>query len=106
VASARSGGGGQARAKLGMALQDLTPELAQQLGVKDRTGVVVSQIEPGSPADSAGLQVGDVILEVNRTKVKNLKEAQQVLEKVGPDKGTLLLVRRGESQIFVAIKAG
>ncbi len=105
VASARSGGGGQARAKLGMALQDLTPDLAQSLGLKDTRGVVVSQIEPGSPADAAGLQVGDVILEVNRAKVKNLKEAQQALDKIGADKGTLLLVRRGDSQIFVAIKA-
>ena len=47
-----------------------------------------------------------MILEVNRTKVRNLREAQQALEKGGPDKGTLLLVKRGDSQVFIAIKAG
>ena len=99
-------GGAPARAKLGMALQDITPEMAQGLGLKEPRGVVVTQIEPGSPADAAGLQVGDVILEVNRAKVRNLREAQQALEKGGPDRGTLLLVKRGDAQIFIAIKAG
>jgi len=104
--ASRGSGGAPSRAKLGMALQDITPEMAQTLGLKDPRGVVVTQIEPGSPADAAGLQVGDVILEVNRTKVQNLRETQQALEKTGPDRGTLLLVKRGDSQIFIAIKAG
>ena len=47
-----------------------------------------------------------MILEVNRSKVRNLRETQQALEKTGPDRGTLLLVKRGDSQIFIAIKAG
>ncbi len=105
LASSRPGSA-PAKGKLGMALQDITPEMAKSLGLKDPAGVVVSQVESGSPAEAAGIQVGDVILEVNRTKIKNLKEAQQALEKTGPDKGTLLLVKRGDSQIFVAIKAG
>jgi serine protease Do len=104
--ASRGSRGAPARAKLGMALQDITPEMAQTLGLKDPRGVVVTQIEAGSPADAAGLQVGDVILEVNRTKVRNLRETQQALEKTGPDRGTLLLVKRGDSQIFIAIKAG
>src|SRR5262249_55871479 len=52
--------------KLGMALQELTPELAKQLGVQNDKGVVVTEVKPDSPAAQAGLAPGDVIREVNR----------------------------------------
>ncbi len=99
-------GSAPARGKLGMALQDITPDMAQSLGLTEARGVVVSQVEAGSPADSAGIQVGDVILQVNGTNIRNLRDAQQALEKTKPDAPTRLLVRRGDSQIFIAIKAG
>ena len=88
---------------LGIAVQDLTPEIAQGLGLKKAGGVVVTQVEPGSPAAEAGLQTGDVIREVNRKPVKNADEFVQKVEKA-QGQGTLLLsIQRGENHLFAAV---
>jgi serine protease Do len=96
--------GEQEKPKYGLAVQDLTPEVAQQLGIEGDRGVLVSQVEPESPADEAGIRRRDVILEVNQRPVANVREFSQALSK--SDKGALLLVRRGEAEIFVAVKPG
>ncbi len=62
-------------------MQTLTPEIAESLGIdSDVKGVVVAGVEPGSPADDAGLQRGDVILEVNRKAVENVGDYRKALE--------------------------
>jgi serine protease Do len=90
----------------GLAVQTLTPEIADSLGVaRDLKGVVVTAVEPGSPAGEAGLQRSDIILEVNRKPVANLAEYRKALKGVEKGKSVLLLVRRGENTIFLALKA-
>jgi serine protease Do len=89
-------------AAFGLRVQDLSPEIADQLGVEDDTGVLVTAVEPGSPADHAGLRRGDLVLEVDRTEVSSTKELQDRLESAGDR--ALLLVRRGEATIFVPLK--
>jgi serine protease Do len=85
----------------GMRVQPLTPELAEQLGIDETEGVVVSAVEPGSAADEAGLRRGDVILEVDQKPVPDVEAFRRATR--GRDKA-LLLVRRGEATIFVAVK--
>src|SRR3990172_5104825 len=59
--------------KLGLTVQTLTPDIAQNLGVgEDVKGVVVTTVEPGTSADDAGLRRGDIILEVNRQAIEDL----------------------------------
>ncbi len=90
----------------GLAVQTLTPEIADSLGVtRDLKGVVVTAVEPGSPAAEAGLQRSDIILEVNRKPVANLSEYRKALRGAEKGKSVLLLVRRGENTIFLALKA-
>jgi serine protease Do len=91
--------------ELGIAVQNLTPDIAESLGIDPKTkGVVVAGIEPGSPADDAGLQRGDVILEVNRAPVGNEGAYKKALKKIEKGKSALLLVRRGDNTIFMALK--
>lgn len=92
--------------ELGLATQELTPEQAQHLGLKQKRGVVISEVEPGSPADEAGLQRGDLIEEVNRSPVRSLEDYRKALQKSKASKSFLFLVRRGESTIYTALKLG
>jgi len=96
-------GGGDSE-KLGLAVQTLTPEIAENLGVEEAKGVVVTAVESGSPADEAGLRRGDVILEVNRQAIEDTDNYKAALKKVEKGKNVLFLVRRGENTIFLALK--
>ena len=88
----------------GMAVQELTPQLARQLGLEPvATGVVISDIKDGSPAAEAGLQPGDLISEVNRTAVKNLNDYQRALKQVKNGENLLLLVKRGTGALYVVL---
>ncbi len=96
----------RASEKLGLALQELTPELAKQLGVQGDKGVVVTQVKPDSPAAQAGLAAGDVIREVNRMPVQGLQDVEKGLAR-GPEGGQVLLrVEREGSQRYVVVAAG
>jgi serine protease Do len=92
----------ESAAKFGLRIQDLTPEIADQLGVEADAGVLVTAVEPGSASDAAGLRRGDLILEVDRTEVNSASELQERLGKAGGR--TLLLVRRGDATIFVPLR--
>jgi serine protease Do len=88
---------------LGITVQNLTPEIAKGLGLKKETGVVVTQVEPGSPASDAGIQTGDVIGEVNRKPVKNVEDFVQKVEKAKDQDNVLLLIQRGQNTLFAAV---
>jgi serine protease Do len=85
----------------GLSVQDLNEEIAQQLGLEDTKGVLVASVDPDGPASEAGIRRGDVIIEVNRKEVKDAKSLQTALEKT--DKRALLLVRRGDNQLYVTV---
>jgi serine protease Do len=93
----------QGASAFGLRLQELTPELAEQLGLEsDAHGVVVSGVEPDGPAAEAGLRRGDVIVEVDRHEVNDTGDLQKRLKET--DERALLLVRRGDSQLYVPLK--
>lgn len=94
-------GEGHGKMRWGIGLSDLTPEMRDQLQVSHEIhGAVVEQVQPGSPADNAGLQQGDIILEVNRHKVQTASDVQQALSSVNKGEDALLLVYSNGGNTF------
>jgi serine protease Do len=91
------------RKSLGITVQELTPEIANDLGLKRETGVVVTRVEPGSSAADAGIQAGDVIQEVNRKPVKDVKDFSQRIAQAQSQDNVLLLIQRGQNSLFAAV---
>jgi len=88
--------------ELGLTVQPLTDQIARQLGLKDVSGVVVTAVEPGSPAAEAGLRRGDVVEEVSRNPVTSVGQFKSALRKAGDV--VLLLVNRGGQALFVPVE--
>ncbi|MCH8506429.1 MAG: DegQ family serine endoprotease [Ectothiorhodospiraceae bacterium] len=91
------------RGQLGISVQDLTPALAEAFGLDTRTGIVVTQVAPDSPAEHAGLQAGDVLLELNGRPVRQASELRNsiALLRVG-DSVELRIRRNGSTQSITA----
>jgi serine protease Do len=90
--------------KLGLSIQTLTPEIAQQLSYRNEQGVLVSSVTAGSPADEAGLRRGDLIKEVNRTEVSTVQEFKRLVSRLQSGDSLALLVRRGQSTFYAAVQ--
>jgi serine protease Do len=88
---------------LGLTVDNLRPELREKYRIKARSGVVILRVAPGSASDTAGLQAGDVILEINRKPVADLRQYGQIMAKTEPGKPILLLLQRAGQTFFVTI---
>jgi serine protease Do len=85
-------------------VQPLTPETQSQLNVPGKvSGVVISQVEPGTPAEAAGLQRGDVIQEINHEVIKSLEDYQKAAAKIKKEEMAVLLLSRQGNNLFVAV---
>src|SRR3954451_19383136 len=89
------------RGMLGVTIQPMTTELAQGLGLKDARGVAVSSVSPGGPAERAGLQAGDVILQINGKSVNDPNELRNTVAAMAPGTDvTVTVARNGAEQQF------
>lgn len=100
----QNGGSGTSAALAGVQVQDLTQTIARELKIPSTTrGVVITEVDPSSPAAAAGLQQGDVIQDVNRQPVHNATEYERALERSGKQ-SVLLLLNRGGTTHFVVVQ--
>jgi serine protease Do len=94
--------GGSASGIDGVSVENLNPEVAQQVGVApNTTGVVITGVDPSSAAASSGLKEGDVIQEVNHKKVTNADDFASAMQKSKGD--SLLLINRAGNKIYLAV---
>jgi serine protease Do len=96
----------QEKAELGLTVQDISPEMARRFRLSASEGVIVAEVEPGSPADRAGLQPRDIITEVNGKAIKDVNDYNKAIASLKEGENIVLLIRRGEYTIFQVIKPG
>jgi serine protease Do len=87
----------------GLQLQEMTPQMGRQHGLAGESGVMVVGVQPGSPAELAGLQGGDLLREVNHQPVRTVQDVRDALAKADQQESLLLLVKRGQGSVYVAM---
>ena len=124
VASAKGGGGAVKRPWLGAKLQDVTPEIADSLGLKRPTGALVASVSDGSPAAQAGLKTGDLIVAIDGVTVDDpnafdyrfatkalggtaqigvLRQGREMTIAVALARASRIAARRGPDQVALAV---
>jgi serine protease Do len=88
----------------GVVFDDITPPLARQMDLPVNSGVVVTDIEEGSLAESSGLQPGDVILELNRQPIPNFTTFQRLADPMKSSDLALLLVNRQGTILYIPVR--
>ena len=90
----------------GMDVRELTPELARRFNLprEGKGGVIVARIAEGSPAGEAGLQVGDLVAEINRKSITGLRDFQAVTGSLSAKEPALVLVVRNGRNLYLTIK--
>src|SRR5439155_426501 len=91
------------RSQLGVSVQQVTPDMAASLGLKEASGVIVSGVTAGSAAEHAGLKQGDVIKSFNGQAVKSVEDLRSAIKRPS-DRPALLLINRNGSEIFVTVR--
>ncbi len=89
---------------LGLTVEQITPEVAENLGLKSAHGVVITAVAPNSLGDEAGLQPGDIIREIDRKPIRDLSDYRKNMESAVKGKSVLFLVQRQDNTIFLALR--
>ncbi len=99
VAAAPGQSGGLAA--FGLRVEELGPAQRERLAAGEEYGVVVAELDPGGPAERAGLRAGDVLTELDREPIESVADLDARLARAG--ERALFLIRRGEASLFVAV---
>ena len=92
--------------EIGLTVQELTPEIGKHLGIIEMGGVLVSEVKVGSPAQRAGIRRGDIIKEIDRQPIEDLKGYKQQMDRAKGKKDILMLIQREENAFFAVVERG
>jgi serine protease Do len=85
----------------GFEVTELTPEIAQRYNIEETAGVLVINVDPNGKAQAAGIQQGDLIIEVNRENVASVKDFKNLIDQHKKGDGVDLLVKRMNGGLMV-----
>ena len=88
---------------LGIEVRNLTDDLAERLGYEGMNGVLVTQVEPGSLAERAGIKAWMLIQEVDRVTIKNTNDFNDAIEEASKAGKVLLLIHTGRYNQYIAL---
>ena len=88
----------------GLVVGNITAEMARHLGLRDRKGVIVTDIRQGSPAEDAEIRTGDIISEINRKPVTSVLEFRSLLKQTRPAEGVVMLVKRDNISFYTIVR--
>ena len=91
---------------MGIGYIPLNPAIAAQLGIQAKEGIVIARVVPGSPAEKAGLQVREVITEVDGTPLTGESTLAQIINEHKPGDTLTLTVLKGTQQSTVKLTLG
>jgi serine protease DegQ len=98
--------GSVVRGWIGVAVQDLTPELLESFKLGETQGVLIAEVVRGSPADKAGVKAGDILLSIADKPLTDSNIMLETISALPPDKVTPLKLLRNQSEITVQVKVG
>ncbi len=98
--------GSVTRGWVGIAVQELTPELAESFKLKDTQGVLIAEVVRGSPADRAGIKAGDILISIDGKTLADSTAMLETISALPPGKVSLLKLLRNQSEIAIQVKVG
>jgi serine protease DegQ len=98
--------GSVTRGWVGIAVQELTPELAESFKLKDTKGVLIAEVVRGSPADKSGIKAGDILISIDGKPMVDSTTMLETISALPPGKVALLKLLRSQSEIAIQVKVG
>jgi serine protease Do len=90
--------------ELGLTVGDITPEMAREYNLTEKSGVIILQVDSGSLAEEVGLQPGDIVVEIDMEKITNTNQFNKKIKGYKAGVTILLLVKREGSSLFLTLK--
>jgi serine protease Do len=94
----------KAEEHLGLGVKEVNPQIARRFNLDVDKGVIISEVADGSPAEDAGLKPGDIILEIDKKGITDLKQYAQAVSNAKPGSTILILVKRADTTVYAALR--
>ncbi|MCX8022002.1 MAG: DegQ family serine endoprotease [Syntrophorhabdaceae bacterium] len=88
----------------GLSVQNITPEIARHLNLKDTKGVIVTDVLPDSPAQYGDIRSGDIIKEINRKQIRNISDFKEAMKKANIKEGIVILIKRENTTFYTVLR--